>query len=333
MSSSIRESYIPRRTPPRRSLYKHLDLNGVECSILQDNPIPSYKNKYDMVPHFQQDNTDEFICAAVFNERAMMDYVSGNTSSDNFKSGFLRRIDANMNPYFFVFESDDLPIGAQLKMVDAILDGPAAQVITSVTFSGSKSLHILAKIPAAYRLEVKKDYKYYWEAAAKYIFQGNTQYLDRACASVSRLTRKPNGIRENGKKQVCYYYNKNATLLESQYEWAVPLHNAELEAQEKERLEKERLRALKYDNFREEDEYTKLERMHAKCASGPFDVAYNAIKGDCPSGENYVAALLSLKSRGFSRALQQLMLENVTAAHPTNISRSRARYLLDHDNI
>jgi hypothetical protein len=64
--------------------------------------------------------------------------------------------------------------------------------------------------------------------------------------------------------------------------------------------------------------------------NGPFDVAYNAIHGDCPAGENYVAALKSLKARGFSKEIQKLMLDNVSAAHPSNISKTRAKYLLEH---
>ena len=335
MSLAIRQTITrtTRRTRPSEKKYKHLDMNGVDCSILADNPIPSYKNKFDMNPHFTKDNSDEFICAATFNEQAMNDYISNNTNSDNFKKGLLRRIDANMTPYFFVFESDDLSLDDQLSNIDKILDGPARDVITSVTFSGSKSIHVLAKIPEKYRMEVKKDYKFYWEAAAIYIFQDNSKYLDRACASVSRLTRKPNGIRENGKKQICYYYNKDASLLESQYEWAVPIHNEELRKMELELKEKEQQRLARQDALKDEDEFEKLERMYAKGASGPFEVAYNAIKGICPAGENYVAALISLRSRGFSKEIQERMLENASAAHPTNISKSRVRYLLSHDTI
>lgn len=313
-----------RKTKP----YKHLNLEGVSCNILEDNPVPSYKNKYDMTPHFLVDNDDEFICAAVFTEKAMNDYIANKTDSDNFKNGKLRRIDLNMTPYFFVYESDDLPLEEQLKMVDKVLDSPFGGVITSVTFSGSKSIHVLVKIPERWRLDVKKDFKFYWDNVAEYLYHDDKKYLDKACASISRLTRKPNGIRENGVKQTCYYYNKDACLLDSQFAWTVPGHNKKLAKQEAEMLERERERLLRKDALKEEDEYEKLERMHKKGASGAFEVAYNAIHDICPAGENYVAALRSLKSRGFSVDMQRVMLENVSSAHPSNISRSRVEYLL-----
>jgi hypothetical protein len=323
---------LPVRTTVRKTKphYKHLNLKGVECNILADHPIPSYKDKYDMTPHFVHDNADEFICAATFNDAAMEMYLKGNVDSENFKNGKLRRIDQNMNPYFFVYESDTLTLEEQLKLADSILSGPAAPTITSVTFSGSKSIHILVKIPEKYREDIKKDFKYYWDAVAQYIFQDNKDKLDKACASVSRLTRKPNGIRDNGQKQVCYYYNKDACLFESQFEWSVPIHNEELRKMEIEAAEKERKRLLRADALKETDEFKKLENMHKKVMNGPFDVAYNAIHGDCPAGENYVAALKSLKARGFSKEIQKLMLDNVSAAHPSNISKTRAKYLLEH---
>ena len=325
----IRSTKTVRKTKPR---YKHLNMDGVVCNILEDNPIPSYKDKYDMTPHFVHDNTDEFICAAVFNEAAMKLYLSGNTDSDSFKNGKLRRIDQNMTPYFFVYESDDLPLEEQLKLADNILDGPAADCITSVTFSGGKSIHILVKIPEKFRAEIKKDFKYYWDIVAQYIFQDQKDKLDKACASISRLTRKPNGIRDSGIKQICYYYNKDACLRDSQFEWSVPIHNEELRKAQLEAAEKERKRLMRADALKETDEFVKLENMHKKVTTGPFVVAYNAIHGDCPAGENYVAALRSLKARGFSKEIQEMMLTNVSAAHPTNISKARAKYLLEHEN-
>ena len=325
----LRKTRATRKVKP---IYKHLNLNGVECNILAENPVPSYKNKYDMTPHFVQANTDEFICAAIFNDTAMKMYTCGEVSSDNFKNGKLRRIDQNMNPYFFVYESDELPLDEQLSIIDNILDGPAASAITSVTFSGSKSIHILVKIPAKFRDDIKKDFKYYWESAAQYIFQDKKDKLDKACASVSRLTRQPNGIRDSGVKQTCYYYNRDACLLESQFEWSVPIHNEELRQMELEAAEKERKRLMNASALKETDEFEKLENMHRKVTSGPFDVAYNAIQGDCPAGENYVAALRSLRARGFSKDIQKIMLDNVSAAHPSNISKARVRYLLEHEN-
>lgn len=323
----IRQVRATRKVKPQ---YKHLNMLGVDCNILAENPVPSYKNKYDMTPHFVQANEDEFICAAIFNTTAMTQYTTGNVNSDCFKNGKLRRIDQNMTPYFFVYESDSLPLSEQLNIVDNILDGPAASTITSVTFSGSKSIHILVKIPEKYREDIKKDFKYYWDSVAQYIFQDKKEFLDKACASVSRLTRQPNGIRDSGVKQTCYYYNKDACLLESQFAWSVPIHNEELRRLELESIEKEKKRLMKADALKETDEFEKLENMHRKVTTGPFDVAYNAIQGNCPAGENYMAALRSLRARGFSKDIQRIMLENVSAAHPSNISKSRVKYLLEH---
>ena len=325
----VRATKSVRKTKPR---YKHLNMNGVACNIIADHPIPSYKNKYDMAPHFMQENDDEFICAATFNEEAISKYLKDERDTDNFKNGKLRRIDQNMTPYFFVYESDELSLDEQLKLIDDILDGPAASTITSVTFSGSKSIHILVRIPEKFRLDIKKDFKYYWDSVAQYIFQEHKDKLDKACASISRLTRKPNGIRDTGIMQTCYYYNKDACLMDSQFEWSVPIHNEELRKMALEAAEKERKRIMRADALKETDEFEKLENMHKKVTTGPFQVAYNAIHGDCPAGENYVAALRSLRARGFSKEIQEMMLTNVSAAHPSNISKSRVRYLLEHDD-
>lgn len=310
--------------------YKHLNLEGVSCNILEKNPVPSYKDKYDLTPHFVNENHDEFICAASFNEEAMSRYIKGDTNTDEFKNGKPRRIDQNMVPYFFVYESDSLPLEKQLEIIDKVLDGTAASAITAVTFSGSKSIHILVKIPEAYRNEIKKDFKFYWDSVAQYIFQEYKNTLDKACATVSRLTRQPNGIRDSGVKQTCYYYNESAVLNEEQVRWSVEIHNEELRLLEIESKAKELKRQMQADFLKETDEFVKLENMHKKGASSAFEVAYNAIHGDCPPGENYVAALRSLQQRGFSIEMQSIMLKNASEAHPTNISKSRAQYLLEH---
>ena len=292
----------PQVTVRKVKAYANLKLGGVECNILKDNPIPSYKNKYDMVPHFYKKNNDEFICAASFTEKAMEDYLAGNVNSDNFKNGLLRRIDSNMVPYFFVYESDSLSLEEQLKNIDKILSGPAKNCITSVTFSGSKSIHILVKIPEKYREDIKKDYKYYWDLVAQFIFQDKVGCLDKACASISRLTRQPNGDRENGVKQICYYYNKDACLLESQFEFSVPEHNAFLEKKAKEDAIKEYQRQLKYQELQKTPENDLKKMRHFAKANPKWEVVFEVLDGDTSSRENseYLTALGMLKTAEIS---------------------------------
>lgn len=321
------KSSLAKRIPIPK--YKYLNTNGIECNILEDNPIPSYKNKYDMVPHFKVKNTDEFICAATFTDKAMKDYISGNNKTDNFKNGFLRRIDENMIPYFFVYESDSLSLEEQLNNIDNILNGPAGKCITSVTFSGSKSIHTLVKIPEKFRNDIKKDYRYYWNAVAQYIFQDKKDNLDKACATISRLTRQPNGIRENGKKQICYYYNKNACLLESQLEWLIPIHNKELHEAEFERLKKERERLLRVDALKNSPE-NDLEKIKHFCKHNPkWEVVLEVLDGDTSSRENseYLTALGMLKTANISEDIIREYITKCKNDYPKFWPRSVDEYV------
>lgn len=323
---NVKVSHVTR-TPI--SKYKHLNLNGVDCNILADNPVPSYKNKFDMAPHFKNKNDDEFICAATFTDKVIEDYINGNTKTDNFKNGFLRRIDENMVPYFFVYESDSLSLEEQLKNVDKILDSPNGECITSVTFSGSKSIHTLVKIPEKFRNEVKKDYKFYWNNVAQYLFQNNKDKLDKACATISRLTRQPNGTRENGKKQVCYYYNKDACLLESQFEWLVPIHNEELHKAEIERIRKEEERLLRIDALENNPE-NDLEKIKHFCKHNPkWEVVLEVLNGDTSSRENseYLTALGMLKTANISEDIIREYLIKCKHDYPKFWPRSVDEYI------
>lgn len=307
-----------------RNVYKNLNLNGVNCTLQQDLNLPTYSNRYSLAPHYTDCDNDEFICVASFKPSILDLYLQNSLNSEEQKNGFPRRVARNMLVKLLVYESDNLSLKDQLKKADKIIN-ENNNIISSITFSGSKSAHLLVRIPDKYSELVHNDIKYWWKKIGLKIFT-TLNDLDEACATNTRLTRNPNGLRDGNIKQVCYYYNKNASMNEDFFEFWTPYRKKELRDIELENIKRKNLiKANREETI--DDLERKLANMYSKPHSNAFEVAYLAYNGVCPKGANYIAAYNSFKTRGLSKLIPQ-MLENVVQEHPTNISRQRAQELL-----
>lgn len=276
--------------------------------------VPTYKDPYSRIPHYTNNEKDPFICTASFKP----EYIEKMKDSEELPS----RTKENMLPAFFVYESDTLSLNQQFRKCQAILSDPKFENrIFSQTFSGSKSIHTLVFIDPEYRKDIAEDFKYYWAYLGKYIF-GDVSFLDEACASIGRLSRNPNGVRDDGTVQECYYFNPNATLKNWGMEKTIANHKSALNEQRIEAEEREKRCTILFTNNKE-DELEKLKNMYNKGnRSEAFNLAYDVIVNhECPKGANYVSACAALKGCGFSAELAKEMLRIASAAHPTNISR------------
>ena len=276
--------------------------------------VPTYSDQYSRVPHYVDNEQDMFICTAIFTKEYMEKLKDSNELPSRSKD--------NMLPAFFVYESDTLPLRQQLKMAADIRSNPSlANRVFSQTFSGSKSVHTLVFIDPAYRKDIAEDFKYYWALIGRAIF-GNIECLDEACATIGRLSRNPNGIRDNGTLQECYYYNPNATLKNWTLEDKIEEHKIKLNS-DRIKKQEELLRETRIFINSKEDEMKKLEWMYNNGSrSEAFILACEVIiNHNCPKGADYIGACAALKGCGFSKELAKEMLKIASDAHPTNISR------------
>lgn len=120
----------------------------------------------------------------------------------------------NMRPVCFVYESDKLDLQLQKNRINKLITNDKYKNnIFSITYSGNKSYHILVYINEKDRDIVKNDFQYYWTEVAKNLFgKRNLKFLDKSCASIAKLSRKPGGNRTNDNTfQYCYYLNREVT--------------------------------------------------------------------------------------------------------------------------
>lgn len=282
---------------------------------------PTYENRFSRIPRWENNKNDQFICTALFKK----EYISSAPS-------IISRSKENMLPVFFTFESDSLPLLDQIKLCNTVTnDVVKRNYIFSQTFSGSKSIHTLVWIKPEFRDAVSLDFKFYWGYVANVIFESaNAKSFDSQCASIGRLSRNPNGIRDNGKKQSCIFYNKDYELYPINLENIIKLHSKVLKNQEIERLiASQKLATAENWNI---DDYEKLERIHKskKEKSESFNVAYEVlIENNCPKGADYIGAASSLKGCGFGDSIIRDMLEKASNAHPSNISPRMVDIIID----
>lgn len=101
----------------------------------------------------------------------------------------------------FLYESDDCSLEQQKAVVRKLWN---MHIPYCVTFSGNKSLHIIIK--TNYEGFDTAVYKRLWkELKNKYLPEVS---CDTAVTNPSRLCRKPNGTRSNGKKQLLICHNE-----------------------------------------------------------------------------------------------------------------------------
>lgn len=278
-------------------------------------------NKYSK-PKNIIDKKDQFLISARFKE----EFLSNNSD--------LNRKGENLIPVFFVYESDILTKKEQLAIANNVINNTYfSRNIFTVTDSGSKSIHILIYIDKEWQEEVAKDFKWYWKAVAIDIFgKENIKNLDRACASIGRLTRLPGGIRDNNVLQRCFYKNENVEGLNmkkyvTQHKFYIFLENEK----SKINIEKSKImsKAVIYNVQKEEiDEIKKLQNMkNSEKCSDAFLVFYDGIiNGNFPSGADYFSAIKSAKARGFSPDLIFRFFSEAKARHPSNLPKNFKYY-------
>lgn len=91
----------------------------------------------------------------------------------------------------FLFESDSLTLEEQKPLVKKYKD-----IISMATFSGNKSIHFIIQVLDT--PDTLDEYHYVWELLKNKYFP----YADRACNDCIRLSRTPEALRDNNKKQV-----------------------------------------------------------------------------------------------------------------------------------
>ena len=133
-----------------------------------------------------------------------------------------------------LFEFDNISIEEQKELIEK-----NKSIINRCVFSGSKSIH--SRITLTEEPESIEEYKYIWKRINEDFFNG---LADKACSNPSRLTRCPNAIRENGKKQELLYKNEKVFFDSSIYknDWL------EIKRKEEEKKELAQLKAELFEN-------------------------------------------------------------------------------------
>jgi hypothetical protein len=109
----------------------------------------------------------------------------------------------------FLFESDILPLESQKELFKKYKD-----IISLATYSGNKSIHFIIQVRDA--PDTIEEYRYVWKLLKDKYFP----YADTQCNDCLRLSRTPDAVRGNNKKQVLLWN----TLQPIELHWK-PLYN------------------------------------------------------------------------------------------------------------
>lgn len=112
--------------------------------------------------------------------------------------------------------------------------------INRVVYSGNKSFHCRVTLP--YEAESIEEYKFNFNKIADIIKEKYNINIDRQCNNPARLTRKPNGIRSNGKVQHLYYKTFNVS------KWDFREEYKQYKQQKANELKLRQLSAIKYND-------------------------------------------------------------------------------------
>jgi hypothetical protein len=254
--------------------------------------------------HLEPLATDQFIVAARLKDKSQ---------------GLIRRTDL-MEPVFFVYESDDLPLPEQQRILGPMRSIPS---IFSMTYSGSKSIHTLVYIDPKDRDVVSQDYKFFWQAIGEELFGENAKHLDPACASIVRLTRLPGGFRyDTGKDQKCLYINRKCcgvNIVKANAKYQQKLLDVKRRQEETARkLEAFRLSGRESSN---PDSIEHLENLFNKTNDPRADIALTLLNGGDPgSGANYIGAIGYVKTAIGPETAEQVR-QAAHQLHPSNITK------------
>lgn len=274
----------------------------------------TYSNKYSKTPH-RNGNNDEFMLTSDFKPSYMEEVLA--------EGADIERKSDNLIPRYFLAECDGISLDEQTEIINK-LDDEVQDYIKSITFSGSKSLHILFSIEVESSV-TNREFKYLWKRFMKSIESpiGFSNNLDEACADKSRLSRNPNGIREDGTRQICLYYNQSPSVFNLN-EWLY-------EFREEEEKRQAEIKPIERETTPDVSIEETLNRIY-KSAPEVRRIRDMIKSSDFPSGHDYLrdAQIMTmfLSKLGYDDAeewVRNNYLIPVSKVHPSNISPSRAR--------
>lgn len=281
-----------------------------------------------MEPHKDVD-TDEFMLIGHFKKEYLEQCIENHELA--------RRTNENVIPDYLVYECDSLPLEEQLKIIDTL----DHSCIRYITFSGSKSYHVLFKIKVPDDI-TSEEYREVWKDVMD--FYHIREYADEACTNKSRLTRNPNGYRRKysedmfGNKvatptrirQTCIYDNPDCDYLDLTKNVEAIREQAILDrAWEEERRKRltDTLKKLQKDIPSPEDTISKIKKEceaktgYAMWQSDNFPAGYNFL--GCARGMFNICMQAGCDEGETIEFCRRFLLA-VSEAHPTNISRRTA---------
>lgn len=280
-------------------------LAPTDCNFdFMSDKTPVCEDKYSK-PTFTATEKTQFLVTASYKPEYIQEVNEGKAD--------INRCGENMIPEYFVYESDELDIEEQKDIAEKLLNSSNAKYVRSITDSGNKSLHILVKIHNGQALI--DDFKLWWRRCADFLFGRDiAEKMDKACASVGRLTRFPNGTRDNGKKQQCLYYNPESIAFEftddevNTIMWAKQVQQAELE---------KKLKKSIYD-----DDKSELERLtnYYKANPNKWELVYKTLVENkpIPSGSDMIGNIKKLETANMPE-LRKAFANIAHQQHPSNI--------------
>ena len=283
-------------------------LSPTDCAFdYMTDKTPVCEDKYSK-PTFTANEKTQFLVTASYKPEYIKEVNDGKAD--------INRCGENMIPEYFVYESDELTVEEQKEIAEKLLNSDNGKYVRSVTDSGNKSLHLLVKINNGQALA--DDFKLWWVKCADFLFGKDTaEKMDKACASVGRLTRFPNGTRDNGNKQQCLYYNPESTAFEftedeiNTIAWAKKVQQAELE------------KNLKKAVFDDVSELEKLTRYYNKNPEKWSLIYGTLVKHEpIPSGSDMIGSIKKLEVAGLEE-LRKEFARLANQQHPSNIGRRR----------
>ena len=284
-------------------------LTPIDCNFdFMSDRTPVCEDKYSK-PTFTANEKTQFLVTASYKPEYIQEVNEGKVE--------INRCGENMIPEYFVYESDELTVEEQKEIAEKLLNSSNGNYVRSITDSGNKSLHILVKVNNGQALST--DFKFWWNKCADHLFGKEVaSKMDKACASVGRLTRFPNGTRDNGNKQQCLYYNPKSTA----YEFSESEIDAVMWAREVQQVELQK-NLKRFENSDDKSEVEILTNYYNKNPN-KWGLVYNTIikHEPIPSGSDMIGSIKMLEVA----KLEGLRKEFATRAHqqhPSNIGKRR----------
>lgn len=297
-------------------------------------------------------DSTQFIVAAVPRKEYLQELIAD-------KSRKLQRLKKDFLPAMFVYESDKIPyidsdstlsddekkvrkIDEQVDMAEEALSGPDGGSIYSVTYSGSKSVHILVRIAPKDRLFLAAEerlpggepvFKHVWRAVAKRLFGERAAYCDEACGNYPRLTRRPGGTRAGGIRQQCWHMNREAEGIDISDIIAETKELLKEAERERELSEARRASRPACTDWGDTPLMEQFRRIAVKSGTAASLGALEMLEtGVVPQGElpmmaiGYLSAVVNYIDSKFMPLYDELY-DLCQDQHPSNITKSRESYL------